>query len=226
MENINQKAFVRTLFICLIIVVIVALVGIIIYFNFIKKDDNTGNNTNNNNKSNNAVVIPPSFKNTEYKTFDSKYSIKITEDNKMYLNDKELKEKRDRIIGKEYMQIFVDFTSSSGYITDMTFLLDTVNKVIMEQPVYEVGQEDIDAFGEYAKFSSRIGLKLLSVNGLDFVTFESEGPTEIYTTSWKKLGFLIGDIKSDTTGIYVCNNFDDNFKCINESMYDIYGNVL
>ena len=228
MENINQKAFVKTFFIGLLIVIVAALIGAGIYINFIKQDNNTSNNTNQNtNTSTNENGIPSALKNTEYKTIDSKHSIKITEDNKIYLDEKEVKEQRDRIIGNKYMQLFVDFVPSSGYITDMTFILDGENKVIMEQPVYEAGQEDINAFGEYAKFSSRSGLKLLPVGNSDFIKFETEGPAEAYTTSWKKLGWLVDDnVKSDDYGIYVCDNFDDNFNCLKESKYDVDGNKI
>ena len=229
MEVINQKAFIKTFFIGLLIMIVSALIGAGIYVNFIKPGSNTNNsNTNlNNNKNKSNTGIPVELTNTEYKTFDSKHSIKITSDSKIYIDEKEIKEQSDRIIGNKYMQIFVDFVPSSNYITGMTFILDKENKVIVEQNVYEAGQEDINAFGEYAKFSARSGLKLITVNNLDFMTFESEGPTEVYTTSWKKLGWFIGDsVKSDEYGLYVCSSHDDNFNCLKESKYDVDGNKI
>ena len=223
MKSINEKAFIKTVLIILIVVIIILIIGVGIYINFIKNEDvNNNKNINNDNTG-----IPRELKNTEYKTIDSKYSIKITEDEKVYLNEKEIKEqKSDRIIGSSYMQIFGDFMSSSNHNVNMTFVLDKVNKVIMEQPIYEPEQEDINAFGEFAKFSARNGLKLFTTNNMDFMTFKDGSKTVVYTASWKKLGYLMDNVNNDTLGIYVCNSYDDNLKCIKEVQYDVDGNIL
>lgn len=222
MEN---KEVYKTFFILLLIVLTAMALGIFAYTTFIKKDNTTDNNKTVNNDN------EEKSKSEEYKTIDGKYTLKITENNEVYINDKKLVvEDSDREESDKYIRIYGDFDPSLGAISELSFVLNKEKKLIEEIPGEswkDAGSDCGSDYGEYARFYDRCqGFKPLDANGNYFFVIPSEAMDTIYTTNWKKLGFLVDEVKSDTQGIYVCNNYDDNFNCTKEVKYDVNGNVL
>jgi predicted nucleic acid-binding Zn ribbon protein len=183
------------------------------------------------------TLIPNDNKVTakEYKTSDGKYVLKISAENKIFINDKEIIENVDRIEDSKYIKIEGDFDPSPGYLTELSFLLDKETGLIIENPVtdWQVSECGYANYGEYARFCSRCkGVNFIKVyNGYLFTLDYVDGPSSVYTTTWKELGYIFdNNIKSDSTGFYVCEDIKENedfmFECTKEIKYDFDGNKL
>jgi len=212
-----------------VLIMIIALLVIVIiaggiYFVFIKKDDNTSNNNQGGNNALTNVNV--------YKTKDGKYTFKLLDNGKAFINDKavivEDKEENNR-----YIEIEGDFDPSPNYISGLEFVLDKETKLIVESPYYDENNKasdcGFDSYGEYARFCARCyGFNVLSINGWDFFEISSEiGSSDIYTTSWKKLGSAdVDKIKYDEKGIYVCNKPFESTCESGETKYDVNGNII
>lgn len=209
----------------ILIVIGLALVGIAVYKLFIEKpqDDNTKDNGNNS-----TIVSGEQI----YKTKDGKYTFKLLENGKAFINDKEVivSDKEDN---NKYIEIVGDFDPSPAFISGLGFVLDKETKLIVESSYYDETDKSsecgFDSYGEYARFCTRCyGLKVLNVNNWYFFEIPMEmGSSDIYTTSWKKLGSAdVDKIKYDEEGIYVCNEpFESTCKS-GETKYDVNGNII
>lgn len=196
---------------------------------FVFKASSTSNTKKDDNKNTQTTA-------KEYKTSDGKYTLKISADGKKaYLNNREIIESTNRVESSRYLQIWGEFKESFNYIADLTFVIDKERKLIVDPTtVKAIAQEDKDGLGEYARFSSRPGFMFINVNGHDLFAFEYEIGADIYTTNWKKIGYIFSsakEIKYDNVGIYICGDEDetrelDDLKCHNEIKYDFNGNKI
>lgn len=219
--NQNSRKTKKRLAIILIAIGLL-LVGIAAYKLFIEKpkDDNTKDNGNIVNKE------------QIYKTNDEKYTFKLLDNGKAFINDKEViveaKEEDNR-----YIEIQGDFDPSPDFITGLGFVLDKETKLIVESPYYDENDKSsecgFESYGEYARFCTRCyGFNVLTISNWNFFEIASEiGSSDIYTTSWKKLGSAdVDKIKYDENGIYVCNKpFESTCKS-GETKYDVNGNII
>ena len=231
----NTELF-KTFFLILLVVIAAMALGIFAYVTFIK-DNNVDNNkttdngskTNGKNDNNDRATTDKSWVG-EYKTADGKYTLKITENNEVYINDKKIVEDFEREENSKYLRISGDFDPSVGGITGLSFVLNKEKKLIEEIPGESwknAGSDCGSEYGEYARFYDRCqGFVPINAKGNYFFVISDEVIDTIYTTTWKKLGIMIDDDKADEQGIYVCTNYDDNFNCLKEVKYDANGNAL
>lgn len=204
-----------------VLAILIVAAGILVYLKLIK--DNNEIEEENTNKS----------LYREYKTSDGKYILKITENDEVYINNKRIIEEGARKENDKYLEIYGDFDPPIGGISSLSFILNKKKNLIEEKPNAttedweNIGSDCGSDYGEYARFYNRCqGFKPVNVGGNYFFVVSSEVVDTVYTTSWKRLGETTSEIKFDKQGIYVCNNYDDNFNCTNESKYDADGNLL
>lgn len=213
----------------IILVIGLLLVGFAGYKLFIEKtepdkpkDDNTQEQGGNN------QVVTEQI----YKTNDGKYTFKLLDNGKAFINDKEVivdsKEENNK-----YIEIQGDFNPSPNYIDGLGFVLDKDTKMIVESPYYDENEKasdcGFDSYGEYARFCTRCyGFNVLTISNWNFFEISSEmGSSDIYTTSWKKLGSVdVDNIKYNEKGIYVCNAPFESTCESGETQYDVNGNVI
>lgn len=208
--------------IILLSIIIVLLIGILVFLLFFNKEDESkpvDNNktTQNSTTNNNEEKI--------YKTSDGKFTLKIINEQKAYLNDYSLditniKDSKKYVLYEGY------FSNAFAQYCEM-FLIDKENKSIIEQR----GRENITDISR--RFNGE-------GNGITFVEcdagyyfalylgepFNQEGT--IYTTKWQKLGYIdLDNIKSDSKGIYVYSEYDSNYKLSGTPIkYDVNGNKV
>lgn len=206
-----------------LLAILIIASGVFVYLTFIK--DNNSSNETEQEKTDKSWY-------EEYKTIDGKYTLKITENGELYINNKKIIKEFREEDGK-YLLIGGDFDPPIGGISSLTFVLNKEKQLIEEKPNAtiedweNIGSDCGSDYGEYARFYGRCqGFKPVNVGGNYFFVVSSEVVDTVYTTSWKRLGETTSEIKFDKQGIYVCNNYDDNFNCIRETKYDVNGNVL
>ncbi len=214
-----------------VLIISLLLVSVAVYKLFIEKPDTDkpkDNNTQDSDNNNNTVVSDEQI----YKTKDGKYTFKLLNNGKAYINDKEVivldKEEDNR-----YIEIEGDFDPSPGFIAGLGFVLDKETKTIVESPYYDETDKSsecgFESYGEYGRFCTRCyGFDVFNIYGWDFFERGNElGASGIYTTDWKELGYAYVDkIKFDNDGIYVCNDYFESTCESGETKYDVNGNVV
>lgn len=185
-----------------------------------------------NNQENIDSVVPKAI----YKTTDGKFSLKIVDNKKAYLNDKLfviLNMKED----DKYAHYSGDFdgeATQSGY----NFLVDKEKGIIIERYLDEVSDLNNITLRFYNPWDGDLSIDInyikcdagyFFVNEIDGPGFESGASlATVYTTNWKELGYIdMDNIKSDKNGLYVYKDTDGSYNLSGTPIkYDANGNKI
>ena len=102
---------------------------------------------------------------------------------------------------------------------------DKILSKINDKDLRFYGDSDLSKFNTFFKCSA--GYFFVSYLGGPF----DEGDVKIvsiYTTDWKKLGYIdLNNVKSDKSGIFIYEDYDDNYKLSGTAIkYDANGNKI
>ena len=170
-----------------------------------------------------------------YKTLDGKFTFR----DDYHMGETTLNGQKFNCTDVEYDERYAFY---SGYFEgeerqdDYHFLIDKEKGIIVEkdyETVRKLNNKDLRFYGDsdLSKFNTFFKCSA----GYFFVSYLG-GPLDegdvkivsIYTTDWKELGYIdLNNVKSDKSGIFVYENYDDNYKLSGTAIkYDANGNKI
>lgn len=207
--------------------IIVILLVSLIYALFFKKNEKPNENQVDHKKEEKEIIAKDI-----YKTSDNKFTLKIVDNKTAYLNDYKIN-LSSAITNDEnyavYHGLFIDEPMSEAQY-DEVFLVNQKTGLIIESDYYKNSNYTSGNGEAFDRFNSENNdISFVKTLAGYYFTKETYGPVHIYTTNWKKIGYVdtINDIKTDADGIWLYTEIDVN-GVIDSSLahFDINGNEL